>query len=280
MRLPLAAALLAALAAIAPQASAAVHPTRVGTFSTPVYATAPPGDPHRLFVVEKGGRIMVLRDGLKLARPFLDIRDEVTAKGEQGLLSMAFARDYATSHAVFVYYTVPRAGDGSGSVITIQRMTTLPGNPDVADPASRHTLTRVDHPFNGNHNGGQLQVGPGGSLYAATGDGGSGDDPPNNAQNPAVRLGKLLRIDPATNAVSIHALGLRNPWRFSFDRQTGDLAIGDVGQNAYEEVDFAPAGTPAGLNYGWRCMEGFHATGNSCTTSSGFTPPVLENPHP
>src|SRR3954468_4941876 len=279
MRLPLAAALLAALAAIAPQASAAVHPTRVGTFSTPVYATAPPGDPHRLFVVEKGGRIMVLRDGSELARPFLDIRDEVTAKGEQGLLSMAFARDYATSRRVFVYYTAPRPGDAGGSVITIQRLTTLPGNPDVADLASRRTLLRVDHPVNGNHNGGQLQMGPDGMLYAATGDGGSGNDPPNNAQNPASRLGKLLRIDPETGATSTYASGLRNPWRVSFDRRTGDLIVADVGQSAYEEVDFQRAGYHPGANYGWRCFEGFHVTGNCTLNPTGSVPPVLEKDH-
>src|SRR3954454_24673853 len=281
MRLPLAAVLLTALAAITPAASAAVHATRVGTFSTPVYTTAPPGDPHRLFVVEKGGRIMVLRDGSELARPFLDIRDDVTAKGEQGLLSIAFARDYATSRRVFVYYTAPRPGDAGGSVITIQRLTALPGNPDVADPASRRTLLRVDHPVNGNHNGGQLEMGPDGMLYAATGDGGSGNDPPNNAHNPASRLGKLLRIDPKAAGATpeIYALGLRNPFRFSFDREKGDLIIGDVGQDNWEEVDFSPAGTAAGRNYGWHCREGAHDTpGVTCTAPCAIDP-VLEKDH-
>jgi hypothetical protein len=230
-----------------------------------------------LFVVEQGGRIMEVRDGQKLATPFLDISSDVRAGGEQGLLSMAFAPDYATSRKFYVYYTAPRAGDSGGSVLTIQEIQAA--NADSANPATRRTILTVDHPTNSNHNGGQLQFGPDGALYAGTGDGGSGDDPPGNAQNPGSRLGKLLRIDPASGATSTWALGLRNPWRFSFDRRNGDLVIGDVGQNAYEEVDVAPAGTPAGRNYGWRCFEGFHRTSNSCATTSGMTPPVLEKNH-
>jgi hypothetical protein len=116
-------------------------------------------------------------------------------------------------------------------------------------------------------------------LYAGTGDGGSGNDPPSNAQNPSSLLGKILRVDRVNGGAAVHALGLRNPWRFSFDRQTGDLVIGDVGQGEYEEVDMTPAGTGAGLNYGWRCFEGFHLTANSCTSTTGMTPPVLERTH-
>jgi glucose/arabinose dehydrogenase len=267
---------LALLACAASSASAAVHLTPIADFSLPVHVATPPGDAHRLFVVEQGGRIMEVRDGQKLATPFLDITSDVRSGGEQGLLSMAFAPDYATSRKFYVYYTAPRAGDGTGSVVTVQELQAAAGNPDAAAPASRRTILTVDHPTNGNHNGGQLQFGPDGSLYAGTGDGGSGNDPPGNAQNPSSQLGKLLRVDRVNGGASIQALGLRNPWRFSFDRQTGDLIIGDVGQNAYEEVDFTPAGTGAGVNYGWRCFEGFHRTSNSCTTTAGMTPPVLE----
>ena len=270
---------LAVLGALAPGALAAPHLTQIGSFDTPVYITAPPGDPHRLFVVEKAGRIQEIRDGQRLSPAFLDIVRDVVSGGERGLLSMAFAPDYATSHRFYIYYTAPRPGDANGSIITIQELKTLPGNPDAVDPASRRTIATVDHPTNPNHDGGQLQFGPDGQLYAATGDGGSGNDPPNNAQNPAVQLGKLLRVDTAAGGASIVAMGLRNPWRFSFDRQTGDLVIADVGQGAYEEVNFTPAGTADGLNYGWRCFEGFHRTSNACTTTTGMTPPVLEKDH-
>jgi hypothetical protein len=280
LRLRACALAVVALACTAPGASAAVHLTPIASFQTPVYVTAPPGDPHRLFVVEKAGRIMEVRDGQKLATPFLDIAADVRSSGtEQGLLSVAFAPDYAVSHKLYVYYTAPRTGDSTGSVLTIQELATVPGNPDAVDPASRRTIATIDHPTNSNHNGGQLQFGPDGVLYAGTGDGGSANDPPNNAQNPSSMLGKLLRVDRVAGGVSVHALGLRNPWRFSFDRQTGDLVIGDVGQGLYEEVDVAPAGTGAGLNYGWRCFEGFHLTSNSCTTTVGMTPPVLEKNH-
>ncbi len=252
----------------------------MGDFVTPVYAASPPGDPHRLMVVEQAGRVMLVRDGVKRGTPFLDIRGDVKAGGEQGLLSIAFAPDYATSHELYAYYTAPRAGDPGGSVITIERMRTFAGNPDAVDPSTRRTLVTVDHPINPNHNGGQLQIGPGGMLYAATGDGGSGNDPPGNAQNPASRLGKLLRINPDTGATEIYASGLRNPWRFSFDRATGDLIIADVGQNQYEEVDFAAAGYRPGANYGWRCFEGFHRTSNPCDPlPPNPVPPVLEKDH-
>jgi hypothetical protein len=141
----------------------------------------------------------------------------------------------------------------------------------------------IAHPTNSNHNGGQLQFGPDGMLYAGTGDGGSANDPPNNAQNPSSLLGKMLRIDPLSGATTpeIYALGLRNPFRFSFDRQTGDLVIGDVGQNNWEEVDFSPAGTAPGRNYGWRCREGMHANPNlsSPCTVPGAIDPVLEKDH-
>jgi hypothetical protein len=246
------ASLLAAVlgfAAFAAPASAALHLSSIGDFTSPVYVTAPPGDPHRVFVVEQAGKIIEVRDGQVQDPPFLDITSKVKSGGEQGLLSMAFAPDYATSGRYYVYYTAPRSGDSDGSVITVEEFS----------PAEHHNVVVVDHPVNGNHNGGQIQFGPDGMLYVGTGDGGSGNDPPNNAQNLGSNLGKILRLDPlstSTARLETFAYGLRNPFRFSFDRQTGDLIIGDVGQNAREEVDFSPKGTAPGVNYGWRCWEG------------------------
>jgi hypothetical protein len=272
LRLPAMLAALVALALFAPPASAALHLSSIGDFTTPVYVTAPPGDPHRVFVVEQAGRIVEVRDGVKQDPPFLDVTSSVKSGGEQGLLSMAFAPDYATTGRYYVYYTAPRAGDANGSVITVEEFS----------PTEHHVVFTVDHPTNGNHNGGQIQFGPDGKLYAGTGDGGSGNDPPNNAQNPASNLGKMLRVDPLSASAGtpeIFASGLRNPFRFSFDRQTGDLVIGDVGQNHWEEVDFSPAGTAAGRNYGWHCREGMHANPDVSCTVLGAVDPVLEKDH-
>jgi glucose/arabinose dehydrogenase len=276
LRLPaMLAAALAAVAISAAPASAALHLSPIGTFTKPVYITAPPGDPHRVFVVEQVGRIIEVRDGVKQDPAFLDITSRVkSAGGEQGLLSMAFAPDYASSGRYYVYYTAPRAGDSGGSVITVEEFS----------PTEHHVVFTVDHPTNSNHNGGQLQFGPDGLLYAGTGDGGSGNDPPDNAQNRAVNLGKLLRVDPTAPGATPeqYAYGLRNPFRFSFDRQTGDLIIGDVGQGAWEEVDFSPAGTASGRDYGWHCREGKHPTpGVTCTPPEPVNPvdPVLEKDH-
>jgi glucose/arabinose dehydrogenase len=279
LRLPAiltAAAVSVAVALAAPAvAGAALHLSQIGTFTQPVYVTAPPGDPHRVFVVEQPGRIMEVRDGQKLDTPFLDIHTDVRSTGnEQGLLSMAFAPDYATSGRYYVYYTAPLVGDANGSVLTIEEFS----------PSGRRIVFTVDHPTNTNHNGGQLQFGPDGLLYAGTGDGGSGNDPPGNAQNLHSNLGKLLRIDPLSTGGTpgIFAYGLRNPFRFSFDRGTGDLVIGDVGQNAYEEVDYSPAGTSPGRDYGWNCREGKHPTsGVTCTPPDPVNPvdPVLEKNH-
>src|SRR3954447_14708859 len=270
------AAALAAAAVFAVPASAALHLSSIGTFDTPVYVTAPPNDPHRVFVVEQGGKIIEVRDGVKHDPAFLDITSRVKSGGEQGLLSMAFAPDYATSGRYYVYYTAARpasTGDTSGSVITVEEFSST----------EHHVVFTVDHPTNSNHNGGQLQFGPDGLLYAGTGDGGSGNDPPNNAQNPAVDLGKLLRIDPtaAMPRLEQYAIGLRNPFRFSFDRQKGDLIIGDVGQSAREEVDFSTKGTPVGTNYGWRCWEGTLKNTNinpQCDPGNDVKP-VLEKNH-
>jgi hypothetical protein len=265
------AALIAGAAVCAAPASAALHVSSIGDFTSPVYVTAPPGDPHRVFVVEQAGRIIEVRDGVKQDPPFLDITSSVKAGGEQGLLSMAFAPDYATSGRYYVYYTAPLPGDAGGNIITVEEF----------GPAGRRTVFTVRHPTNSNHNGGQLQFGPDGLLYAGTGDGGSGNDPPGNAQNLGSNLGKLLRINPSVPGASpeIYAYGLRNPFRFSFDRQTGDLIIGDVGQNNWEEVDFSPAGLAAVRNYGWRCREGFHANPSVSCTAPGAVDPVLEKDH-
>ncbi|MGI8595254.1 MAG: PQQ-dependent sugar dehydrogenase [Solirubrobacteraceae bacterium] len=247
-----------------------------GPFSAPIYVTAPPGDASRLFVVERAGKIQVLRDGVK--REFVDITAKVTSAGEGGLLSMAFAPDYATSGRFYVYYT--RADDDPLTTtnnetgdIRIEEYQRSP-DPDAADRASARVVIDVPHPDppTTNHNGGQLQFGPDGFLYAATGDGGGGGDPLGNGQSTTSRLGKMLRIDPrggppyaippgnpfasGGGAREVWAIGLRNPYRFSFDRLTGDLAIGDVGQGAQEEVDFLRAGTGAGANLGWNRCEG------------------------
>src|SRR3954452_22755192 len=272
---PAAALAAAALALVlAAPASAALHRTSLGTFTVPVYISAPPGDPHRLMVVEQGGKIVEVRDGAKQDPPFLDISGEIKSGGESGLLSMAFAPDYATSGRYYVYYTAARpasTGDTSGSVITVEEFSST----------EHHVVFTVDHPTNSNHNGGQLQFGPDGLLYAGTGDGGSGNDPTNNAQNRSSNLGKLLRVNPTAGGTTPeqYAYGLRNPFRFSFDRQTGDLTIGDVGQNNWEEVDFSPAGLATVRNYGWHCREGFHANPNVTCTAPGAVDPVLEKNH-
>jgi len=237
-------------------------------FSQPVYVAAAPGDRRRLFVVERGGRIIVLVDGRRQARPFLDISSKVNSGGaEQGLLSIAFPPDYPTSGRLYVYYT-----DRANNLQIVQYQRTG-SNPDRADAASARTVLTIDHHAETNHNGGQLQFGPEGDLYVGVGDGGNEGDPHNYGQNTGVLLGKLLRIAPrpgggytippgnsfanqAGRRPEIWAYGLRNPWRFSFDRTTGDLIIGDVGQDTEEEIDFARSGHGAGANYGWSIFEG------------------------
>jgi glucose/arabinose dehydrogenase len=240
---------------------------RVGSFDQPTYATGAPGDTHRLFVVEKGGRIVVLVNGHRQGRPFLDITGLVGSNDtEQGLLSMVFAPDYQRSGRFYVCYTIP------GNDVRVVQYRRSRHNPNRADAASAKVVLTVAHRYT-NHNGGQLQFGPDGDLYVGIGDGGSEGDPMNLGQNTDVLDGKVLRIKPRANGgysipkgnpfvgqrrkrPEIWAYGLRNPWRFSFDRLTGDLVIADVGQNQEEEVDFAPRGTGAGANYGWSIWEG------------------------
>jgi hypothetical protein len=263
---------------------------KVGDFSSPVYVTAPPGDTSRVFVVQKAGAIALVKDGA--ISTFADLTGSVlSTDNERGLLSMAFAPDYATSGLFYVYYTA-RSPTGQ---LTIEEHRIDPTNPDRADPGYARVLLTIPHDQQNNHNGGQLQFGPDGQLYAGTGDGGSGGDPSGNAQDTTVappsivngvnhdyRLGKLLRIDRANGGASIFAYGLRNPWRFSFDRATGDLVIGDVGQDHYEEVDFAPApGDGAGANYGWNMYEGLHTYpgGAPVTSAPGTVLPVVEYSH-
>jgi glucose/arabinose dehydrogenase len=235
----------------------------------------------RLFVTSQEGRVWIVSGGQVRPTPFLDIRDIVLDGGERGLLSTAFHPNYAENGFFFVYYT---NGAGDIEIARFHRS----ADPNQADPASRIVLLAIPHPSFANHNGGQLQFGPDGYLYAGTGDGGSGGDPPCNAQRDEVLLGKILRIDVDQNVNSppfygippdnpfaapggprdeIWAKGVRNPWRFSFDRVTGDLWIGDVGQGSREEIDFQPRSSHGGENYGWKVMEGTLCGGASACPS-------------
>lgn len=280
---------------------------RIGNFSEPVYVTGAPGFPQLLFVVEQSGRIVVLKNGRRLAQPFLDIRGPVNDGGEQGLLSVAFPPNYAQSKRFYVYYT---AASGAITVDEFRRASAT-----RALAGSRRNVIRIPHAENENHNGGQLQF-LGNLLFLGTGDGGSGGDPPNNAQNKNVLLGKLLRIDPRPSGGrpysvpssnpfvgrpgrdEIYSYGLRNPFRFSFDTVTSParprIAIGDVGQNRIEEIDYTTVGRASGANFGWDAFEGFapytednggtrdpggtvkpifayqHSRGGSCSVTGGY----------
>ena len=265
----------------------------VGGLSAPVEMV--PDGRGSLLIVEQTGRIRIFRNGLILAQPFLDLTAKVVFAGEQGLLGLALDPNYAQNGRIYVNYT--RAAPADGATV-IARYTRLAANPDLADPASEQILLTVPQPF-ANHNGGKLAFGPDGFLYVGLGDGGSGNDPSNFAQNPASLLGKMLRIDvsgsagyaiPPTNPFAaapgvrpeIWASGLRNPWRFSFDRLSGDLFIGDVGQGAREEVDFQPSTSGGGENYGWRVMEGTLCTGlggGPACNDPALTLPIAEYDH-
>jgi glucose/arabinose dehydrogenase len=263
----------------------ALRPVATG-FTQPVQITHAADGSDRLFVLERAGVIRILRNGVIDPIPFLDISGLVKSNGsEQGLLGLAFPPDFSNRGHFYLYYT-DQTGVGD-SVLARYRIS---ADPDVADPSSAEILLRQAQPF-ANHNGGQLAFGPDGYLYLGLGDGGSGGDPFDNAQNPASLLGKLLRIDVEAGATTyaippgnpfgneIWASGLRNPWRFSFDRIAGDLYIGDVGQNAFEEVNFQPAASPGGQNYGWNRMEGKQCfTGIGCD-QTGLTAPVAEYGH-
>ena len=240
----------------------------VGGLRSPLAVTHAGDGSGRIFVAEQDGAIRIVRDGQLVERRFLDISDRVSAGGERGLLGIAFHPDFPSDPRVFTNYT-----DTNGDT-RISSFALDPGDPDRADAASEVRLLFVEQPYP-NHNGGSITFGPDGFLYVATGDGGSGGDPHDNGQTLATLLGKVLRIDVdrtdgaqpyavpddnpfiGTGAPEIFAYGLRNPWRMSFDRTTGDLWIGDVGQGAWEEIDVVRAGT-SGQNFGWNRMEGAH----------------------
>jgi glucose/arabinose dehydrogenase len=213
-------------------------------FDLPVYVAAAKGENGRLYVVEQGGKIQVLDGGKRRSTPLLDISNLVTAGGEQGLLGLAFHPSYPKVKKLYVQYT---ARDGSTRVVEYRTN----GN----RASSPRTLFTSRDPY-GNHNGGMLAFGPNGRMYFTMGDGGAGGDPENRAQNPRSLFGKLLSLNVATKGVRIEAIGLRNAWRFSFDRANGDLYIGDVGQGENEEVDYTPAKSPGLENYGWDVYEG------------------------
>jgi glucose/arabinose dehydrogenase len=247
---------------------------KLGSFDQPVYVTQPEGDPDHLYVVEQCGTIArVPVDGGEPST-FLDISNLVTCGGEQGLLSMAFAPDYADSGRLYVNYT---GLDGDSRTVEYRRSGDDPG---TADPGSARELVRIQD-FAPNHNGGLLLFGPDGELYLGMGDGGGAGDPERTAQNPDSPLGKLLRVDVDHPGASpeVAALGLRNPWRFSFDRSTDALWIGDVGQDTFEEIDALPpgeidsAGTPP--NFGWSAFEGTNRF-NSDQQAPDAIRPVLE----
>ncbi|MDX6608377.1 MAG: hypothetical protein QOF85_302 [Solirubrobacterales bacterium] len=263
---------------------------RIGSFNEPTYVASAPGFPQLLFVVEQEGEVEVLRKGRRAGHPFLDIRGLVGASGERGLLSIAFPSDYQQSGRFYVYYT-----DNAGNI----RVDELKrASATKADRGTRRTVIEIAHPVNANHNGGQLQF-LGDLLYFGTGDGGSGGDPPNSAQNKESLLGKLLRIDPRPSAGQpysvpadnpfvgkpgrdeIYAYGLRNPFRFSFDTTSATqprIAIGDVGQNRFEELDYTTVAAASGANFGWDAFEGFHPyeEENSGTPDpGGTTKPIM-----
>ncbi len=274
-----------------------------GDFDYPVYATSPPGDQQRLMVVQQNGYIKLVLNGGVQPTPFLDAHTWIDFGGERGLFSVAFAPDYATSRRFYIYYTDPNGN------IRVDEVLRDASDPNVADPTTRRQVITVPHPGQSNHNGGQLQTGPDGMLYMATGDGGGGGDPFRSGQNLLDNRGKMLRIDPRETddghpyAVppnnpfvgrdganwEIWSYGLRNPWRFSFDRLTGDLVIADVGQNAWEEIDFRPVqlGWGDGTNFGWSCFEGRHTylpnfqQDAPCkrALALSYVQPVFEYPH-
>ncbi|MDM7917282.1 MAG: PQQ-dependent sugar dehydrogenase, partial [Candidatus Eisenbacteria bacterium] len=290
--LAVAVALALSLAAgFAAPARAATTVRVASGLARPVFAISPPGD-GRLFIVEQRGVIRILENGQLLPSPFLDIDDlvpDISGNDERGLLGLAFHPDYATNGWFFVDY-INLSGD------TVIARYTVSSDPNAADPLSWTPILTIDQPY-ANHNGGTLLFGPDGMLYIGMGDGGGAGDPEENAQDPGSLLGKILRIDvdgeppysippdnpfagPGLPLDEIWDLGVRNPYRWSFDRETGDLWIADVGQNRWEEIDFEPAGSTGGVNYGWDNTEGHHCyePSQDCDTT-GITWPIYEYSH-
>ncbi len=287
------------LLALPAGATAAPQLVELGQFVDPVALAAPPRDPSRLFVVQRGGVIRLIEDGVTVPAPFADLSGHVQEGGEQGLLGMAFPPDHAASGLLYVFLVPP--GGGAIEIRELQRS----GDPDRAMPGPGRLVLSVPHTQDVNHNAGQLAFGPDGFLYAATGDGGGSNDLEDDAARTDRLLGKILRIDPRALGGKAYvvppsnpfgnevwAYGLRNPWRFSFDRATGDLVIGDVGQGVKEEVDWAPAaaGGGRGVNFGWHCWEGTIPTprnpndrGSAPLCTAGQRPvaqaPALERDH-
>jgi glucose/arabinose dehydrogenase len=281
-------------AAFNPRGIAITLSTVASGFSSPVLVTNARDGSNRLFVVEQGGRIKIIKNGNLLPTPFLDIHRSITSGGERGLLGLAFHPSFETNHKLYVNFT-NKNGD---TAINEYRVTT---NADRVDQSTGRRILTIYQPY-ANHNGGNLAFGPDGYLYIGMGDGGSSGDPGNRAQNLNSLLGKMLRINvngtsgsrnyriPSSNPYvgrtgrdEIWARGLRNPWRWSFDRETGNLWIGDVGQNRYEEIDRSYRGSRGagrGVNYGWRVMEGRHCYNPSthCSTS-GKALPIVEYTH-
>jgi glucose/arabinose dehydrogenase len=243
----------------------------VSGLDAPTHVAAAPGEPDRLYVVERPGRIRVLVRGRLLARPFLDIAAEVTSGGEQGLLSVAFHPDYERNRRFYVNYT-----DLGGDTRVVEFRAR-----EGAQPRRMRELLFVEQPYV-NHNGGQLAFGPDGLLYVGMGDGGSGGDPENRAQDLDSRLGKLLRLDVDRRGAEweLAAYGLRNPWRFSFDPETDGLFIADVGQGEWEEIDHLPASARGLVNFGWDVLEGTHAFEDKEPSGAGrLVGPILEYDH-
>jgi glucose/arabinose dehydrogenase len=266
---------LVATGLVATAASArpeALHLVPVARFSSPVYATTAPGEPTNLYVVEQAGRIMVMQNGQTRAAPFLDIRPLVLSGGEQGLLSVAFDPAYQANHFFYVDYT-----DRNGDTHVFRYRS----NGSTAVPSSAKQLLFVKD-FASNHNGGQLQFGPDKLLYWGNGDGGGGGDPEENGQSLARPFAKIMRtnVRAAKPFWRVVAYGLRNPWRFSFDRANGDLYIADVGQGAWEEVDYLKRGSGI-ANFGWNHFEGRHVYASATTllTRGAYHDPIAEYPH-
>ena len=276
-----------------PQSNSLHLQTISTSLSAPVFMTAPANDSTRLFIVEQGGliRIVDVTTNSLLPSPFLNISGLISTGSEQGLLGLAFDPQYDVNRQLYVFYT-----DQAGNIVIARYLREIM-NVNVVDPSTATPLLTVAHPNFSNHNGGMLVFGPDGCLYAGVGDGGSSGDPNNNSQNVNTRLGKLLRLNPVTGgpcvnnhafnpfvgggAPEVWSFGLRNPWRFSFDRVTNDLYIGDVGQGEREEIDVSPAPVAGrALNFGWRLMEGFLCFNPSTNCNpGGLTLPVLDYPH-